>query len=81
MMEQYDEEEIGGMDLDDHEEEGENGSVVLNSILAEKDTSQADFDAMYVETDLCVMVSDLSKIFSELNLLTDRIHSVICFVE
>ena len=46
MMEQYDDEEIGGMDLDDHEGDGE--SAILNSILAEKDNSQAEFEAMLV---------------------------------
>ncbi|OQV13522.1 hypothetical protein BV898_12268 [Hypsibius exemplaris] len=50
MMDQYDDEEIGGLDLDDHEQGDGGESVVLNSILAEKDNSQAVFEAMMLQT-------------------------------
>lgn len=46
MVEQYDEEEIGGLDLDDHEQGNGQDSLMLSAIMAEKNTSLADFEAM-----------------------------------
>jgi hypothetical protein len=48
MYEQYDDEEIGGLDLDDHEQGNGKKCPVLSSLMAEKDDSQAIFEAMLV---------------------------------